>query len=427
MTPLERRASLSLATLYALRMLGLFLILPVFAVHARSLPGGDDAARVGIALGIYGLTQGLLQLPFGIASDRLGRKPVIVFGLLLFAAGSFIAALGDDLPTVIVGRALQGSGAISAAVTAMIADCTRDSQRTKAMAMVGGSIGGTFALSLIVAPPLYAGIGVAGLFALTGVLALAGIGLVIRGVPSAAEVAALASSRSFMQPPAAGGLPVPGRARAPTGTPSFRSVLLQPDLLRLNFGIFALHAVQLSMFVVLPGWLIERGLPLPDHWQIYLPTVLLSFAVMMPPLNWGERRGRVRTVFLGSVALLVLVMIGVRLGAGRPSRHDRLAFRVLRSVQCAGGRAAGPGFPPGTGRGPRHGARRLQHHPGVGPVRRGSLGGWVHARWGGVTVFVLCALMLGAWLLLSLRQRQWASGSGGRGGAESAASSLKAH
>jgi MFS family permease len=171
MTPLERRASVSLASLYA--------------VHARALPGGEDAILVGIALGIYGLTQGMLQLPFGIASDRLGRKPVIVFGLLLLAVGSFVAAWAPDVQTVIIGRALQGAGAISAAVTAMIADATRDSQRIRAMAMVGGSIGGTFALSLVVAPPLYAAIGVAGLFAVTGALALAAVALVLRVVPDA--------------------------------------------------------------------------------------------------------------------------------------------------------------------------------------------------------------------------------------------------
>ncbi|HVL55533.1 MAG TPA: MFS transporter, partial [Burkholderiaceae bacterium] len=136
MTPQELRASVSLATLFAMRMLGLFLILPVFAVHARGLPGGDDALWVGLALGIYGLTQGLLQLPFGAASDRLGRKPVIVAGLLLFAAGSFVAAAATDVAMTVVGRALQGAGAISAAVTAFIADSTRESQRTKAMAMV---------------------------------------------------------------------------------------------------------------------------------------------------------------------------------------------------------------------------------------------------------------------------------------------------
>ena len=144
MTSLELRASLSLASLYAFRMLGLFLILPVFAVHAHTLPGGNEPLWVGLVLGIYSLTQGLLQLPFGMASDRFGRKPVIVFGLVLFAIGSLVAAQATDLTWTIIGRALQGTGAISAAVTASIADLTRDSQRTKAMALVGISIGAMF-------------------------------------------------------------------------------------------------------------------------------------------------------------------------------------------------------------------------------------------------------------------------------------------
>ena len=179
MTPRELRASLSLASLYALRMLGLFLVLPVFAVHAAQLPGGVAAWQVGLVLGAYSLTQGLLQLPFGMASDRFGRKPVIVFGLVLFALGSLVAALADDITLTILGRALQGTGAISAAVTACIADQTRDSQRTKAMALVGASIGLTFALSLVLAPALSALVGLAGLFAITGVLALLGVAVIV--------------------------------------------------------------------------------------------------------------------------------------------------------------------------------------------------------------------------------------------------------
>ena len=160
MTRDELRASVTLAAIFGLRMLGLFLILPVFAVHARGMPGGDSATLVGLAIGIYGLTQAVLQVVYGAASDRWGRKPVIVFGLLLLAAGSFIAASATTLEAIVVGRALQGAGAISAAITAFIADATRDSQRTKAMAMVGATIGLGFAISMVAAPPLYALIGI---------------------------------------------------------------------------------------------------------------------------------------------------------------------------------------------------------------------------------------------------------------------------
>ncbi|MFK7091634.1 MFS transporter, partial [Chromobacterium violaceum] len=169
------RASTSLASIFALRMLGMFLILPVFAVHAATLKGGNNAAMVGLAMGIYGLTQSFGQIPFGVASDKFGRKRIIIIGLVLFALGSFIAAASTDIVWVIVGRAIQGAGAISAAVTALIADSTREEQRTKAMAMVGGSIGLTFALSLVAAPVLYQGIGMAGIFVLTGVLSILAI------------------------------------------------------------------------------------------------------------------------------------------------------------------------------------------------------------------------------------------------------------
>src|SRR5690606_15383015 len=299
MTRFELRASASLAAVFALRMLGLFLILPVFAVHARGLPGGDNAMLVGLALGVYGLTQALLQLPFGMASDRLGRKPVIIAGLLIFAAGSFLAAAADTVWMAIAGRALQGAGAISAAVTALIADATRESQRTKAMAMVGGSIGVTFALSLVLAPLLYGAIGMGGIFALTGLLALGAIAVVRWAAPDSPPIL-----------PGSHGDPLAGGEGGAPRRSSFAAVALEPDLLRLNLGIFVLHAVQMAMFVVVPAWLVERaGLALDAHWKLYLPVVLLSFALMVPPMIAAERRGRLRPVFVGSVALLLAVQL----------------------------------------------------------------------------------------------------------------------
>ena len=228
MTPIERRASASLASIFALRMLGLFLVLPVFALEARRYPGGEDPVWLGLAMGIYGLTQGLLQLPFGMASDRFGRKRVIVLGLVIFALGSFWAAAATDLTGLLLGRSLQGAGAVSAAVTALLADLTRDEVRTKAMALVGGSIGLMFALSLVVSPLLTTWIGLPGLFWLTGILALLGVAMVIWGVPPAP-------------------VPVTGQGRG-----RVRDVLAHADLMRLNVGVFVLHAVQLAMWVAVP-------------------------------------------------------------------------------------------------------------------------------------------------------------------------------
>lgn len=286
MSRTEILSGASLASIFALRMLGLFLILPVFAVYAKGLSGGQSATLVGLAMGIYGLTQSFGQIPFGAASDKYGRKPVIIAGLILFAIGSFIAAVASDISWVIIGRAVQGAGAISAAVTAFIADSTREEHRTKAMAMVGGSIGLTFALSLVAAPLLFKLIGMGGIFALTGILSVLAILVVIYLVPAA---------------PA---LPV---QRVP-----FSAVLRNGELMRLNFGVFALHLMQMAMFVVLPSALISyAGLPLAEHWKVYLPVVLASFVLMLPAIFIGEKRGKMKQVFVGAIALLLLVQLGM--------------------------------------------------------------------------------------------------------------------
>jgi len=272
MSPLELRASIALASIFGLRMLGMFVILPVFAVYAEGLPGGNNLTLVGIALGAYGLTQAILQLPFGWWSDRIGRKPVIYCGLLVFALGSFVAAMATSVHMIIIGRILQGAGAISAAVIAMTADLTREEHRTKAMAMIGSTIGLTFAISLIAGPWLDRLIGVPGIFALTGVLALAAIAVIRFVVPDTPSA------------------PKPSRA-VPA---AMLSVLLDPQLARLNFGIFALHAVLMALFIAIPFSLRDAGLPLAQHWQVYLPVMLGSFVLML------------RMWFVASVALLLV-------------------------------------------------------------------------------------------------------------------------
>ena len=386
MTREERRAGMGLAAIFALRMLGLFLILPVFAVHARTLPGGDDATLIGLALGVYGLTQGLLQIPFGMASDRLGRKRVIVFGLLLFAAGSFVAAGAHDLVTTILGRAVQGAGAISAAVTAFIADSTRDSQRTKAMALVGASIGLTFALSLVGAPLLYGAVGMGGIFALTGLLALAAIGVV-----------------TVVTPPAPLAAPAAGAARTP-----FVAIALEPDLLRLNVGIFVLHAVQMAMFVVLPTWLADRGgLALGDHWKLYLPVVMLSFALMMPPLMWSERNGRLRGLFLGAVALLLAVqlVLAVQPAGLVPFAALLLGFFVGFNVLEASLPSLVSRLAPPDAKGAALGIYNTTQAFGL--FFGGLLGGWVQQGWGRSAVFAACAALMALWLLVAAGQQRW--------------------
>ena len=287
MTPLERRASASLASLFALRVLGLFLVLPVFALEASRYPGGADAAQVGLAFGIYGLAQACLQIPFGLAADRWGRKPVIVFGLLLFALGSLWAAVATDLETLLMARALQGSGAISAAVTALLADLTRNTVRTKGIALVVVSISVMFVLSLVVAPGLNAVIGLPGLFALTAGLAGLGVVAVLWWVPRAP--------------------PLKQRVDPLNG---LRAVLQNPQLLRLNFGVFSLHAIQLAMWMVIPDLLVRAGLIKVAHWQVYLPAVVGSLVVLGGVLFRLERRGYLRGALLTAVVCLLLSQVG---------------------------------------------------------------------------------------------------------------------
>ncbi|MEP7084530.1 MAG: MFS transporter, partial [Betaproteobacteria bacterium] len=284
MTSQERRATFALASLYGLRMFGLFIILPVFALYAETLPGGSNHALVGLALGSYGLTQALLQIPFGWASDRWGRKRVIVIGLVFFAAGSIVAALAHDISWIIAGRILQGMGAISAAVIALAADLTRDSVRTRTMAAIGMTIGLTFALSIVAAPVLDALVGVPGIFALTAVLAAGAIWVVIREVPDA-----------------------PRRALAATpDAQRFSSVLRDPVLMRLNFGVFALHASLMSVFVQFPLSLKSAGLAPAAHWVVYLPVMVVSFLLVVPLFARADRRrasGAVTAFALGCLVI----------------------------------------------------------------------------------------------------------------------------
>lgn len=384
MTALERRSSASLALIFALRMLGLFLVLPVFALEAHRYPGGDDPAAIGLAMGIYGLTQGLLQIPFGLASDRFGRKPVIVFGLIVFAAGSCLAALAPSLQWLVAGRALQGAGAISAAVTALLADQTRDVVRTKAMALVGSSIGLMFALSLVLSPLLASAVGLNGLFALTAVLAMAGIAVVLWYVPS--EPAKMVDA-------ARGGL---------------AHVLRQAPLLRLNFGVFVLHATQLAMWVAVPAMLVEAGLAKAHHWWVYLPAVLGSFVVMGATLFPLEKRGYLRAVFLSAIGAIAVVQLGLLWMANQGTSIWGLAlvlfvffcgFNVLEASQPSLASRLAPVQSRGAALGVYNTLQSLGFFTG------GVLGGWLMKHMGAQGLFVACALAMVAWILVAWPMR----------------------
>lgn len=381
MTRQELRSSGSLALIFALRMLGLFLVLPVFALEAQHYAGGNDPAMVGLALGMYGLTQAVFQLPLGLASDRFGRKKVIIVGLLVFALGSLAAALADSLMGLVWGRALQGAGAVSAAVTALLADLTRDSVRTKAMAMVGGSIALMFSLALVLSPLLAGWVGLSGIFWITLALTLAGMAAVLWVVP-----------------------PEPLQHTAmPRGR--FADLLAYPDLLRLNAGVFVLHTVQMAMWVAVPTLLVQAGLVKTAHWQVYLPAVLLSFAAL-GRLFAMERKGQLRSALLLAIVLVLLVQAGLgalTLAGDAPSLWLLgaamlvffIGFNMLEATQPS----LVSRMAPERLRGAALGAYNTLQSLGL--FAGGFLGGWL-SRHGSLTgVFAATALLCVVWLVVT--------------------------
>lgn len=379
LTPSERRASVALAGLFACRMLGLFLLLPVFAVAARGLPGGDDPMRVGLALGIYGLTQAFMQIPFGLASDRYGRRPVVIAGLLLFVAGSVVCALADDVFWITIGRAIQGAGAISAAVTAWLADATRDEVRTRAMAMVGASIGVSFALSLVLAPLLVGWWGLPGLFwtiACLGVASLAVAGYIVPVVPRT-------GARSLQNARAA-------------------AVLGHRDLLRLNFGVFVLHCVQVALFVVVPGLLARSGgLSTEALWKVYLPIIMVSFVLMVPVIFVAERHRAHRGALRGAVAGLVVVCALLPLASRDfyPLALAMTAFFVMFNVLEALQPSLVSRVAPAQFRGLALGFYNTAQAAGL--FCGGALGGWLAGSMSANAVFVGAAVLSAVWLAVT--------------------------
>ncbi|OYW15466.1 MAG: hypothetical protein B7Z46_00305 [Hydrogenophilales bacterium 12-64-6] len=382
MTRAEKRATSGLAAIFGLRMLGMFLILPVFALYAEHLPGGDNHTLVGLTLGMYGLTQALLMIPFGMASDRIGRKKVIIFGLILFAIGSFVAASAPDIYWTIFGRAIQGAGAISAAITAMLADLTREEHRTKAMAMIGSTIGLVFAASMVAGPALNHLIGVPGIFALTGVLALAAIWVVKVWVPDPL-------SSHF-------------HADAQANPARLKDVLHDAQLLRLDFGIFALHAAQMAMFVVVPVALKNSGLPPAHHWMVYLPVLLGSFLLIVPAIIYGEKHGKLKPVFIGAVALMLLAQLGLAFGIGHfwgivgALFFYFAAFNLLEASLPSLISKLAPVSAKGTAMGVYNTAQAL------GLFFGGVFGGWLAQHVGFYAVFLFCVVLMAVWLALSL-------------------------
>lgn len=385
MTPLEKRAAYSLAGIFSLRMLGLFLILPVFALYAEHL-SGTTPVLIGLAIGIYGLSQAVFQIPFGLFSDRWGRKPIIIGGLLIFAFGSVVAAMADSIWGVIIGRALQGAGAISAAVMALAADLTREDHRLKVMAVIGASIGLSFTASLIAGPILSHWIGVQGIFWLTAALALVGIAVIKLLVPD----------------------PVVSRHHHDTEPDphELRGVLKDGQLLRLDFGIFVLHALLTASFIVVPFALRDAGID--GHYQsyLYLAVMVLAILVMVPLIIVAEKRRRMKEVFVGAVAVLLISEIAWSFGfhslvgvvAGLSLFF--VAFNLLEATLPSLIAKTAPAGRKGTAMGVYSSAQFL------GAFFGGAAGGWLYGHFGSGAVFVFCIVLAALWLGFAATMRQ---------------------
>jgi MFS family permease len=385
MTALERRTVGSLALLYSFRMLGLFMVLPLLALYAADMPGGTPA-MIGLALGIYGLTQALLQIPFGWLSDQVGRKPVIIGGLALFAAGSIVAACADTVAGVVLGRSLQGAGAIAGTVMALAADLTREEQRTKAMAMVGVSIGLSFAVALVLGPVVAAAGGLSAVFWFTAALALAGVAIVLLLVPT---------------PPTTGTQHADVGARLGLLGRSLRD----PALQRLNFGVFTLHFILMACFLLVPTFLEQNaGIARDSHWLVYLPALVLSIAGMVPMMILAERGGRPHPVFLAGISLLLvsvatlgstvtplLFYLGLWVFFVGFNYLEATLPSLVSKVVFAGGKGTALGI--------------YSTCQFFGAFAGGAAGGWLLQVSGAAAVVAVCLALAVLWLLLVLPAR----------------------
>ena len=371
----EWRISGILSGVYALRMLGLFLVLPVLSLYAAQLAGSQKSLWIGWAMGAYGLTQACLQLPFGMVSDKWGRKKTIYIGMTMFIVGSFIAAAATSIEWLVLARALQGAGAISAVITALMSDLIRDSVRTRAMSMVGMSIGLTFALSLVAAPLLVSVIGMSGLFVLTGVSMLLAMFAVYKYVPDPEKI--VSSNR----------LPA-------------LQVALQPQLWRLNFGIFALHAAQMALFISLPFLFLQMGIAQEAQWKVYAPMVLFGMVLMVPVIIYGEKKRKLKQTLLFAIGMMVVAqtMLATKHNAVMVMTAALVIYAIAFNVLEAILPSMVAKFAPAEQRGAAMGFYSTAQS--IGLFIGGVAGGGLFSRFGFEGVFVFAtALMLIWWAI----------------------------
>ena len=391
MTAMEKRATVSLASIYSLRMLGLFMLLPVLSLFTEQMPGSTPKL-VGLTMGVYGLTQAVLQIPFGLLSDRISRKSVIIVGLILFVLGSVIAALATDIYGVLLGRAIQGCGAISAAVMALLADLTQEVHRTKAMATIGASIGVSFGVAITMGPLIAHQFGISGIFWIIAVLAALAILVIVFVVPNPTKIKVHRDAEYIPS--------------------ELGSVIKNPDLLRLNYGIFALHLILMASFVVVPLLMRDAGLDSSRHWLVYLPVLVTSMAVMIPFIIIAEKKRQMKKVFIGAICTLVLANIGFLIF------HNHLpgliaclwlffcGFNLLEATLPSLISKTAPGDLKGTAMGIYSSSQF------IGAFLGGACGGWLYGEYGASAVFIFAALIAASWVALAAfmaTPRYWAN------------------
>ncbi|MFD2167701.1 MFS transporter [Thalassotalea euphylliae] len=383
----EKKAAFSLATVFGLRMLGLFMILPVFAIYGPEL-SGYSPIWLGLAIGAYGLTQALLQIPMGILSDKIGRKPVILGGLVVFAAGSVVAAMSDSIQGVVIGRALQGMGAIASAVLALAADLTREEQRPKVMATIGMFIGLSFTLALVLGPVVTQAYGLSGLFWFTGILTLFAMLMIQFMVPNSVHKAPKGDNVAMIS--------------------QLSELARNKHLLPLNVGVFVLHMALTACFIFLPLRLVDSGLALSQHWQLYLPTLLGSFFLMVPFMIYGLKKQKEKEMFLASIVLLAVTLV---LMAILPSETMLLvllilaffvAFNYLEATMPSMLSRIAPAGVKGSAMGIFSSSQFL------GAFAGGAVGGWLAEVFNQETVFFAMSALVGLWFVVALGMKRHA-------------------
>ncbi len=388
MTPLisEKRAAASLAAIFSFRMLGLFMILPVFSLYATHLKGADTEL-IGLALGIYGLTQALLQIPLGMLSDRIGRKPVILGGLLIFIIGSIVAANASSIEGIVIGRALQGAGAIGSTLIALLADLTTVESRTKSMAIIGITIGLSFSLAMVLGPVVNSWVGLSGIFWLTAILGACGIIILYTQVPTPGEVVFHRDAE-----------PIPAL---------FKSMLQDTQLLRLDFGIFVLHMILTASFIAIPIVLAQTvGLADNHQWFLYLPVLVLSFIAMLPLVIIAEKHRKIKTIFALSVGLICLTQFSLIW-----LNHSIIEIAIILFVFFTAFTALEALLPslisklsPASSKGTAMGIYSSAQFLGI--FAGGSLGGIIFTHFHEAGIALFCALAAALWFILAMTMQK---------------------